>query len=60
MTDLGCSLIKLTIRHPNATIIANRLKPYLRDQRIEWIVSDNASLTAAIQTPKGLRMLKGL
>lgn len=60
MTDLGCSLIKLTIRHPNATIIAKRLKPYLRDQRIEWIVSKHAGLTAEIQTPNGLRTLEGL
>lgn len=57
MPDRGCSLQKLVVSHPNANIIKERLRHWLRDERVEFHRNDKPSLEAYIQTPFGLRTL---
>ncbi|MCA0918831.1 VOC family protein [Pseudooceanicola nanhaiensis] len=56
MPDLGCTLTRLQIRHPEGAGIAGRLKPWLADPRIE-IGTGALSLVAEIATPNGVRRL---
>jgi len=57
MPDLGCALVQLTISHPNARIVADRLSGLLTDPRIRFETAALPALKARIDTPQGLRSL---
>lgn len=53
MPDLGCRMAALTIRHPNAQIIAGRLEGLLDDRRIRFEEAATPAIMAEITTPDG-------
>jgi len=57
MADLGCHLVQLSIEHPNAAEIADRLAPMLADDRVAFREGPECRLSAEIQTPHGVRTL---
>lgn len=57
MPDLGCRLLRLTVHHPNAAVIAARLAPGFVDDRLDFVTSGEIKLIAEIETAKGLRRL---
>jgi Glyoxalase-like domain len=57
MPDLGCSLVRLEIEHPDAALISQLLKPFFDDQRVQFSAGPAVSMRATIKTPKGERQL---
>lgn len=57
MPDLGCRLVGLSVHHPNAGEIAERLAAFFADARVTFVADDEIRLTAEIETPDGLRRL---
>jgi len=57
MADLGCRLVRLSIEHPNADEIADRLAPVFTDERVTFRESAECRFSAEIQTPHGVRTL---
>lgn len=53
----GCALKMMTILHPKAHEIEMELHEHLRDSRIRFEVNAEISLTAEIETPRGLTVL---
>jgi len=59
MPDLGCSLDRLMIEHPDADKINDYLHTQLSDPRIRIETGENIRLSALVNTPGGLRALGG-
>jgi len=57
MTDLGCRLVSLTVRHPAPERISAFLATGMNDPRVRVEPADNAEIIAAFETPTGLRYL---
>jgi len=57
MRDLGCSLRRLTVQHPQASQIARQLAPHFNDARVSFEPGATFKLTAEIETPRGLRVI---
>ena len=57
LPDLGCSLVELEVRHPEADMIQSSLKGFLDDPRISFRTDTTPSLRAVIRTPSGDRLL---
>jgi hypothetical protein len=58
MPNLRCRLVRLTIEHPSATEIKERLRPVFSDKRVHLIEGPTLRLTAEIETPSGTRVLQ--
>ncbi len=58
MADLGCRLVELEIRHPEAERISNFLAGRLSDKRVVIVAGADVTLRASIKTPAGLRELR--
>ena len=57
MPDLGCSLQRLHIEHPDAEAVRNYLDPAFDDARVDIAAGPQIRLTARIATPQGVRTL---
>jgi hypothetical protein len=57
LSSTGCAIEGVTVCHPAAAQLQNRLAPYLKDARITF-KSGSAGLTARIATPKGVEVLR--
>lgn len=57
MPDLGCRMQGLTITHPNAGVIADRLAGLLDDPRIRFQPGPALAIRAEIATPDGPRVI---
>lgn len=57
MVDLGCRLKELSIEHPRADEIIDRIGGRLDTSKIKIAVGPNKIIRAQISTPKGLRTL---
>lgn len=57
MADLGCSLDRFEVSHPDAHRIARALAPHFDDRRVTFIHAPRAAFRALIRTPAGLREL---
>jgi hypothetical protein len=57
MRDLGCSLRRFTVQHPEAMRIERQLMPHFHDTRVAFEAGAVMKLTAEIETPGGLRTL---
>lgn len=57
MPDLGCSLVELEVRHPDAKVIQSSLQAFLKDSRVAFRVDPVPALRALIRTPHGDRPL---
>lgn len=57
MPDLGCSLERLKIAHPDAEAIRKYLDPAFGDARVDIETGPQTRLTARIATPHGVRTL---
>lgn len=57
MANIGCQLMKLTLTHPKANELSESLSKVIQDGRINILEGNQPSLSAAIQTPSGLRHL---
>ncbi len=55
MPERGCSLLGLTVQHPQAEWIAARLQPHLHDARVVFETAPRQRCMATIQTPNGAR-----
>ena len=53
LTQSGCALRALTIKHPKANAIADQLAGQLTDARVHFEVSENVRLSAEFETPNG-------
>ena len=53
----GCSLARLVVKHPEATALADALRPVLHDDRVAFETGP-AGLRAEIATPDGVRVLE--
>lgn len=56
LTDVGCRLTRLTLVHPDADTLRNRLAG-LEDPRIEVLAGETPTIRAEIDTPNGPRTL---
>ncbi len=54
LDDVGCQLLQLHIRHPDAQLIRESFEEKLNDSRVVYTPSDTVSLTAVIDTPNGV------
>lgn len=54
MPDLGCSLRRLTVQHPQAARIATQLAPHFTDDRVVFETGRSFRLVAEIHTPNCL------
>lgn len=54
LASSGCGLRALTIRHPGANEIAQSLRGHLDDARVRFEVASVISLTAELDTPRGV------
>jgi hypothetical protein len=57
MPDLGCSLIKFEIAHPDGELIGQALKPFFSDPRVQFLATPAMSMRITIETPWGERQL---
>jgi hypothetical protein len=57
LPDLGCSLVELEVRHPDAGLIQSSLQGFLDDSRISFRTDATPSLKAVIRTPSGDRLV---
>jgi Glyoxalase-like domain len=57
MPDLGCSLIKFEIAHPDSELIGQALKPFFSDPRVQFRATPAMSMHVTIKTPRGERTL---
>ncbi|MCW7538024.1 VOC family protein [Aquabacterium sp. A7-Y] len=57
MAELGCSLTRFTVLHPEAGRIAEELAPHLHEERVVFQESPAPRCIANIQTPHGARLL---
>src|SRR5262249_20567590 len=57
MPDLGCSLVRFEVIHPEADAIAANLAPYFRDARVAFASGAAPRLSAIIRTPDGERAI---
>ncbi len=57
MKDLGCDLVRLTIEHPDAVNIEQKLAGFLDDSRISFYPAKKFKIKASIRTPSGLKTL---
>lgn len=57
MPDLGCSLLRFEVAHPEADRIATALAPHFADGRVAVIESPRIAFRALIRTPNGDRQL---
>jgi hypothetical protein len=58
MADLGCSLRRFRIEHPEGERIAAYLAPHLADGRVEIVPGEAIRFEAEITTPNGVRTLR--
>ena len=58
MTDIGCTLDTLTVRHPHAARIETLIGAALHDPRVRFETGEAIGLDAVIATPAGLRSLR--
>lgn len=58
MQDLGCSLVRLDVQHPQGAVIAAYLSPFFNDERVTIGPGAEARLSATIRTPNGERTLR--
>jgi hypothetical protein len=57
MPDLGCSLAKFEIAHPDGELIGQALKPFFSDPRVQFRAAPVLSMRVTIETPQGERTL---
>jgi hypothetical protein len=57
MADLGCSLAKLDIAHPEAETIRRLLQPLFDDPRVIFHSAPEPGMKAVISTPRGDRLI---
>ena len=49
----GCTLHRLTVRHPQADTIADQLMGQFADERVHFEISEHIGLNAEFETPIG-------
>ena len=57
LPDSECRLLKLEITHPDGHALAEMLKDFVDDSRVEILTGPRKSLRAEIATPSGLKVL---
>jgi len=57
MANLGCTLKRFSITHPQGDTLKAALAPHLDDPRIKIATGSAVAMTAEIMTPTGLRSL---
>ena len=58
MEDLGCSLVRLELQHPQGAVIAANLAPFFNDERVTIRPAAEARLSVTIRTPNGEHTLR--